>query len=254
MKKALVSPRALGLTLLAFLFIALCIRASLWQFHRGVDRHAANTIITENIKKDPLGLPETAQLLTQSQNLALSQWRTITLRGTFDSRHEILLRNRYVDGTYGFGVLTLFHLDPHFFPSASSIWIDRGWVRAGKDAATPPVTTPVPSTIVNITGRLRTFDRAPQLRGSFFALPGGSSTLGQSAQLQRWNSEQAVETENYSLDLLSSSEATLTPRYPNELPELTDGPHMAYAVQWLVFAFLVLLGRILIFREDLRLS
>jgi surfeit locus 1 family protein len=33
---------------------------------------------------------------------------------------------------------------------------------------------------------------------------------------------------------------------PVELPELSDGPHMAYALQWVFFAGLVIYGRRLI--------
>ena len=43
----------------------------------------------------------------------------------------------------------------------------------------------------------------------------------------------------------------LTPEVPAELPELSDGPHLAYAVQWIIFAGLIGYGRILIRREVL---
>ena len=85
-----------------------------------------------------------------------------------------------------------------------------------------------------------------------FAIPGSANN--QSSELKKWNTAENVNTANFSLDLLRASEPTLTPQFPNELPELSDGPHMAYAFQWLVFAFLVLLGRALIIREDLRLA
>ena len=40
----------------------------------------------------------------------------------------------------------------------------------------------------------------------------------------------------------------LTPDVAAQLPELSDGPHMAYALQWIFFAGLVVYGRILIRR------
>ncbi|MEN9857857.1 MAG: hypothetical protein RLZZ222_1004, partial [Actinomycetota bacterium] len=43
----------------------------------------------------------------------------------------------------------------------------------------------------------------------------------------------------------------LTPAVPAELPELSDGPHMAYALQWVFFGGLVVYGRILIRRDVL---
>ena len=260
MRNALFSRRALGLSLLAILLIAGCLKAALWQYHRGVDRHAANALIIHNIDRPALSVSEFNTLLQSPHpkignalDLSAEQWRTVSVEGVFDANHEIFLRNRYIDGQYGFGVLTLFRLE-----SGENIWIDRGWVKAGKDATTPPQTIPTTSNLVTLEGRLRTFSRTSQIRGSFFALPGTSNTqssqLSQSSQLGKWNAAENINTANFSLDLLRASDPTLTPRFPNELPELSDGPHMAYALQWLVFALLVLVGRVLIVREDLRLA
>jgi len=43
----------------------------------------------------------------------------------------------------------------------------------------------------------------------------------------------------------------LSPAAPAELPELSDGPHMAYAAQWVFFGGLIGYGRFLIRREVL---
>ena len=80
-------------------------------------------------------------------------------------------------------------------------------------------------------------------RGSFFALP--ASGKGLVAEL---NAQSRLETEDFYLDLLSGSEPSLKPEVASQLPELSDGPHMAYALQWLFFAGLVIYGRILIRR------
>lgn len=95
--------------------------------------------------------------------------------------------------------------------------------------------------VVEITGRLRLDSSLP--RGSFFALP--TSNTGLVAKL---NAQSRLETEDFYLDLLSGSEPSLTPAVASQLPELSDGPHMAYALQWLFFAGLVIYGRILIRR------
>ena len=34
------------------------------------------------------------------------------------------------------------------------------------------------------------------------------------------------------------------------LPELSDGPHLAYSVQWVLFAGMVLFGLYLVIREE----
>jgi len=65
---------------------------------------------------------------------------------------------------------------------------------------------------------------------------------------------QGITAEPYYLDLINSSETSAQPLTQIQLPELTNGPHFAYALQWLAFAVLILLGRYLLFREAKRLS
>ena len=223
-------PWAFFKTFIALLLIILCLWAAQWQYHRGVDRHARNTVIEERIAKTPLALAKV------EGELAEYEWQTITATGRFDSNKQILLRNRYNEGKYGYEVLTLFTSD-----DSRNFWVDRGWVEAGATATTAPVVTPVPDTQVSITGRLRLDSSLP--RGSFFALPGKGQGL-----VSELNAQSQLNTEKFYIDLLSGSEAELTPAVTAQLPELSDGPHMAYALQWIFFGGLVIYGRILIRR------
>ncbi len=223
-------PWAFFKSFIALLLIVLCLWAAQWQYHRGVDRHARNTVIEERIAKTPLALAKV------EGELAEYEWQTITATGRFDSNKQILLRNRYNEGKYGYEVLTLFTSD-----DSRNFWIDRGWVEAGATATTAPVVTPVPDTQVSITGRLRLDSSLP--RGSFFALPGKGQGL-----VSELNAQSQLNTEKFYIDLLSGSEAELTPAVTAQLPELSDGPHMAYALQWIFFGGLVIYGRILIRR------
>jgi surfeit locus 1 family protein len=104
-----------------------------------------------------------------------------------------------------------------------------------------PTITPPPTNEVSITGRLRLDSSLP--RGSFFALPANGDGL-----ISKLDAQSQLDTQNYYIDLLSGSESSLTPKSAAQLPELSDGPHMAYALQWLFFAGLVIYGRILIRR------
>ena len=224
-------PWSLFKTLIALLLIILCLWAAQWQYQRGVDRHARNSMINENIAFSSLA---------SLQNIALDpkkfEWRMVTTSGKFNPNEQILLRNRYSEGVYGYEVLTLFtSIDGKTF------WVDRGWVKAGKTATTPPVVTSVPSQTVEITGRVRLDSSLP--RGSFFAIPASGTGL-----VGELNARSRIGTENYYLDLMSGSQPNLTPAVTAQLPELSDGPHMAYALQWVFFAGLIIYGRILIRR------
>ena len=223
-------PWALFKSFIALLLIVLCIWAAQWQYHRGVDRHARNAFIEERIAKSPI------ELNAVTGDLLDYEWQTVSVNGTFDSKKQILLRNRYSEGKYGYEVLTLFTANDNRI-----FWVDRGWVQAGATATTPPVVPAVPTSQVSITGRFRLDSSLP--RGSFFALPGNGEGL-----VSELNAQSQLNTEKFYLDLLSGSEISLTPEVTAQLPELSDGPHMAYALQWIFFGGLVIYGRILIRR------
>ena len=223
-------PYAIFKSLIAIALIVLCLIAAQWQYHRGVDRHARNAIIVKHIALAPVALES-----VKDSPLA-AEWQTVMTQGVFDSTKQILLRNRYSEGFYGFEVLTLFTTSNN-----EKFWVDRGWVKAGATATTAPTITAPPTTLVSITGRLRLDSSLP--RGAFFALPADGNGL-----ISKLDAQSQLQTQNYYIDLLSGSESSLTPKVAAQLPELSDGPHMAYALQWLFFAGLVIYGRILIRR------
>jgi cytochrome oxidase assembly protein ShyY1 len=221
-------------SLIAILLIAGCLWASQWQFHRGEDRSARNATIEERIE-----IP-TAELDVLKSAVKENEWRSITTTGTFDADQQILLRNRYFEGKYGYAVLTRFTTE-----SGDSIWVDRGWVAAGASAKIAPETPPVPTGLVSIVARLRLDSSLPS--GSFFALP-----INRDGELiSKLNAQSGSASEDYYLDLISGSVPELTPVAPAQIPSLSDGPHLAYAVQWILFAGLVVYGRYLIRKMDL---
>ena len=226
--------RAVLKSLLAILLVIGCLWASQWQFYRGQDRSARNATIEAHID-----IPA-VDLVTLKSSVKKNEWRAITTTGTFDADQQILLRNRYFEGKYGYAVLTRFTTE-----SGDAIWVDRGWVAAGASATVAPETPPVPTGMVSITARLRLDSSLPS--GSFFALP-----LNRDDDLvSQLNAQSGLASENYYLDLISGSLPSLTPTVPSGIPSLSDGPHLAYAVQWILFAGLAIYGRYLIRKIDL---
>ena len=218
----------------ALLLIAACLWAAQWQFHRGLDRHARNSIIETNSSLAPVALA-----LVQSEPTK-HEWKPVSVTGQFDISKQILLRNRYFEGVYGFELLTRFTSE-----DGKSFWVDCGWVKAGINALTAPTLPELPTGQINIVGRLRLDSSLP--RGSFFALPADKSD----GLISKANAQSNSTSENFYIDLLEGSQSSLTPAVPAQLPELSDGPHMAYALQWVFFGGLVVYGRYLIRREVL---
>ena len=217
-------------TLTALALVLLCLWAAQWQYHRGIDRHARNTLIAEQSQLPPVKFQDL------SGEIANYEWRKISLKGSFDDKNQILLRNRYFEGVYGFEQLTLFVFD------GRRIWVDRGWIKAGSDATIPPQLQPTNENEITINGRLRLDSSLPQ--GKFFAVSNDSERN----LVSELDARQGIQTEEFYIDLISATDSSMNPDVPVELPELSDGPHMAYALQWVFFAGLVIYGRRLIRR------
>ena len=229
-------PQAILKSLVALLLITGCLWASQWQCQRGIDRQQRNGAIEQALLKPMTTLEEI------SANAADFEWRTIETTGEFDGENQILLKNRYFEGVYGYEVLTRFELT-----DGRNLWVDRGWVKAGKDARTAPVITPIPKGQVTIKARLRLDRSLPQ--GAFFALPASGAGM-----ISKLNAQSGLKSEGFYLDLIGGTDALLEPKVAAQIPELSDGPHLAYALQWIFFAGLIGYGRILIRRGQILTS
>lgn len=120
------SPRgkeshAIVTTVFALLLIGLCLWASHWQYARGVARHHRNFIIASHVDQ-----PITT-LDAIGRDVSGAEWRKVSVTGRFDPTHQILLRNQYSQGTYGFDLLTLFTDtgSMHFGLTADGLRLER---------------------------------------------------------------------------------------------------------------------------------
>ena len=235
--KRFFNPISLLQSFVALLLIAACLFAAQWQFSRGSNQSANNKIIAANLDLPSLNIQDIENL-----DPVANQWRKITLQGKFSMSNQELVRNRYYEGKFGFEVLTLFTTT-----NGQNFWVDRGWVAAGPNAATPPDVEQVTGESIEITARIRSENLSRQLQGSFFVTRATSEKPESIAKLQ------GIDANEYYLDLLGSPDGQVRPLTEIELPELSNGPHYAYGIQWLAFALLALTGRFLIFREAKRL-
>lgn len=229
-------PQAFFKSFIALLLIAGCLWASQWQYQRGIDRQQRNSAIGAALLQPMINLEKI------TDNAAAFEWRTIETTGEFDGGNQILLKNRYFEGVYGYEVLTRFQLN-----DGRNLWVDRGWVKAGKDARTAPVLTPIPKGQVSIKARLRLDRSLPQ--GAFFALPATGAGM-----ISKLNAQSGLKSEGFYLDLIGGVDPLLVPKVAAQVPELSDGPHLAYALQWIFFAGLIGYGRILIRRGQILTS
>ena len=134
-------------TLVAVLFGVACFYLGLWQWHRHVEQRTKVDAIARNYGAAPVAF---SPALVGTGLPQERQWTKVSLTGTYAAGSDLLVRNRTLDQTVGFEVLTPFRAD------GTTILVDRGWVPNAENAETTPTVDPPPTGDVEVTGWLRT--------------------------------------------------------------------------------------------------
>lgn len=188
------------------------------------ERRAWNQHVTTNLQAPPV---PAAEVLSGADDSV--QWRRVTFVGRFDETNQILIRGRYFEGRYGYEVMT--PLRPEQGPA---LLVDRGWVPAGESATTPPDVPAPPSGQVTITGRVRLgdSDSRPGPSGAIIGLPTRAANQIKPRELAK-----QIPYPIYNA-YVEMTEPDVESPANLPAPELSQGPHLAYAIQWFFFALL----------------
>ncbi|MFI0927833.1 SURF1 family protein [Streptomyces sp. NPDC021012] len=244
MYRFLLSRQWVILTLVALALIPTMIELGFWQFHRHENRVAQNALIADNLKAEPRPVEE---LTSPGHTVPRADyWRRVTATGTFDTAHEVVVRRRTSsDDQVGVHVLT-----PLVLRDGKVVLVNRGWVPAAADQHSFPSVPPAPRGEVTVTGRLKA-DETTGASGikDLKGLPDRQVMLissGQQAELI------GREVLGGYLELTAPEPAGNTPE-PIPGPDHDSiGPHMAYAVQWWLFAAGVPVGWVILVRREKR--
>jgi cytochrome oxidase assembly protein ShyY1 len=214
-------PRWIAGHVLVIVTVVAFVNLGLWQLRRFEERRTGNALITARLAAP--AQPLDAVLAEADQVVDLARFRRVEVAGTF-AKTQLLTAPRSVEGRPGHQVLGVLERD-----GRPAVLVDRGWIPFDR-ASQPP---PVPEGTVAITG----VARAPE--------PGD---LGASDQVARIAPAPIAERLDRTLTPVYVQAADQRPRAsagtlrPTPLPELTEGNHRSYAVQWFSFAAIVLIG------------
>ena len=165
-------------------------------------------------------------------------WRAAGAVGEYDATEQVLVINRSQNGRAGVNVVT-----PLVLADGRAIAVTRGFLPLGVDAPPPPTGR------VEVVGVLRATEvrrtgqptEPPGRRSEFFRL-----------DLPRLGGQLAQELLPLSLTAAASKPADDPALEPVPLPELTEGPHLSYAIQWIIFSVCVAVGWVLALRRSIR--
>lgn len=232
------------LTLIALVLIPVMIKLGFWQYHRHEHRVAQNELIASSLAAKPA--PMTALSSPGHVVPRSDYWRTVTATGTYDTAHEVVVRMRTSnDGKVGFQVVT-----PLVLGDGRVVLVNRGWVRSGDDPGAYPPVPAAPPGEVTVTGRLKA-DETSGASGikERKGLPERQVMLVNSAQQAEYLGRPVLG--GY-LELTDPLPADGSPEPVAEPDHDSIGPHMAYAVQWWLFAAAVPLGWVILVRREKR--
>ncbi|MGW0748932.1 SURF1 family cytochrome oxidase biogenesis protein [Streptomyces sp. NPDC002587] len=233
------------LTLVTLVLIPAMIKLGFWQYHRHEHRVAQNELIAANLSAKPV--PVTELTSPGHQVPRADFWRTVTATGAYDTAHEVVVRMRTsADDKVGFHVVT-----PLTLADGRVVLVNRGWVPGGDDPRAYPPVPAAPSGEVTVTGRLKADETS-----------GGSGIKDRKGlpdrQVMLINSAQQAEYLGRPVlgGYLELDGSALTAAGgPETIPEPDHdsiGPHMAYAVQWWLFAAAVPVGWLVLVRRERR--
>ncbi|MBI4998066.1 MAG: SURF1 family protein [Rhodocyclales bacterium] len=190
-----------------------------WQMQRGAQKAALLAQWATQAALPPLRIgPEEVHLLREAR----ASGRRVLLGGRWDTRRQVLLDNQIFGGQAGYRVFT-----PLRLTGRSAVLVNRGWLTAGARRDVAPDVHPVAGE-ATVTGMV-----APPPAPGFLARQAVDVALGegllrvQQLDIAELSQRLALDLEPWTLQLAPAA------------PQLAPERHRAYALQWFLFAALL---------------
>jgi surfeit locus 1 family protein len=222
-------------TLLVLVGMGVLARLGIWQLDRLDQRRAFNARVQAQIDQPPLDLDAKGL----NADLTNMEYRQVVVTGEYDHSQEIAIRNQYWGNEWGVHLVTPLKIDG----TEQAVLVDRGWIPAA-DFESGDWSRFAEPGIVTVSGVIR----ASRDRADFGFRRDPEPAPGET--LRAWNFINVPGiSQQVSLSLLpvyiqQAPDPTWTGMPYRAQPELelTEGPHLGYAIQWFTFAALLGLG------------
>jgi len=210
----------------AVVFALVCVWLSQWQFARNEERSTQLELVARNYDAPPAPLSEL--IPAGGEFDPGDQWHPVTLVGEYDTASQLLVRNRPHGGTAAYEVLVPFHTD-----DGRVLLVDRGWLRPGADQPEPDAIPAAPEGPATVVVRLKAGEALPS--------SGRSAPEGQVPTIHLPLIGELIDDGDALIDSaygLMVSEDPAPAEVPGVIasPSEDPGPHLSYAIQWILFA------------------
>ena len=241
--KFLLTPKWIAVTLVCLALLPAFQALSNWQWHRLHARQAYNVKIQTEIDMPPVAVSDLMTLTTGSVTVpAESEWRTVQMTGTWIPDAQVLVRKKSLESDLGLWVVTPLKLN-----DGTVVMVNRGWTAAANSALDSPVVAKVPAGTIEVLGRLRNVQQ--RTKSAPNDLPAGQvdriiplEILGEPKTLINAYVEMTA-----SRPVSKSAEIRTLPE-----PEVTEGAHRSYALQWMFFEIMTVIGWTILVRNEFK--
>ena len=236
----LLSRRWLSATLLVLVAAAVMVRLGFWQLDRLKQRRDFNSRVIEQQNEDPLVLDGANSDL----DLYSMEFRQVVVTGEYLPGDEIMLRNQVWPGEFGSELGVSLFTPLQIEGTDTAILVERGWIPEDDTQNREPYKE---VGTVTVSGQLRRDETDFELVG--FLRPDPPLAAGElrralwnNLDLERVAVQMDVELLPVYVQRFADGEQTGPPYAAPPTLDLSEGPHLGYAIQWFSFAGLLLAG------------
>ena len=251
MYRFLLAPRWIAFHLLVVVGVIAMVNLGAWQLRRLDERQAFNAIVEARFDLTPVPLDDlldpgviaTVDGIDEAAATAVAaaEWRAVTVTGSYRPEDMLRVVNRSQNGRARDNLVV-----PLELADGRTIYVTRGFVPLGLDDPALPAGDPI-----TVTGRIRpTAERS--------AVGARDPSTGVLTEVQRLDLVRlAAQIDGpliaASLDLIESDPPEVAD-LPEAVirPDLSEGSHLSYAVQWFIFAAAAAVGWVLAVRVSAR--
>ncbi len=225
-------------TLLVIIAVGVMIRLGIWQLDRLEQRRAFNARVQAQISQPTL----TLDVNSLGLNLYEMEYRSVLVQGEYDFENQVALRNQAYQNRWGVYLLTPLKIKG----TDQAVMVNRGWI-PGEDFLSGNWSRFDQNGEVVVKGVIRRSQKTPDFGRRSDAIPQAGDP-----PLKAWNFaniaaissqiDYAILQDVY-IQQTEGEGALANLPIPAEINlDLSEGPHLGYALQWFTFASILAIG------------
>ena len=241
----LLRPRWIAFSVLVLLITVACMVLGFWQLERLEERRASNAVLASRLVRDPVPLDELRKALQPVEGVETDpadyEFTRVTARGVLRDEGRVLVRSQVVDGRAGSHAVFPLEIE-----DGGAVLVNVGWFPLGVDPGPAADLLPA-SGRMELTGLVRGDQQRPA-----FGRREADGYLETVARIDVGRIQQQVGLPllPFWIQLVEPDDPERLP-VPVPVPEVDEGSHLSYAVQWFSFGSIAVVGYVALMRREL---